>query len=69
MVACGGDSSDGVEEPGEEVAFEAPGTSKGFRRSRPSALTRGVSCSSTDGHSLIIGMGKMEVLVLVIRQK
>lgn len=32
------------------------GTSKGFGRSRPSALTRGVSCSSTDGHNLIIAL-------------
>lgn len=40
----------------ELVAFAASGMSKGFGRSRPSAVARGVSWSSTDGHNLIIAL-------------
>lgn len=60
MEDCwGGSACGGVRKPADEddnVAFVASGTSKGFGRSRPSALARGVSCSSTDGHNLIIAL-------------
>ena len=52
-----------VRKPGDDggkVALAAPGTSKGFGRSRPSALARGVSWSSTDGHNLIIALERGE---------
>ena len=54
---------DGARKSGGEdsaVAFAASGTSKGFGRSRPSALARGVSWSSTDGHNFIIASGSGE---------
>lgn len=60
-LACGGSGCGGAREPsGDEddrAAFVASGTSKGFGRSWPSALARGVSCSNTDGHNLIIALG------------
>lgn len=62
-LACGGDSNDGGDGAGGPLEADdsvAPdsGTSKGFGRSRPSAVTRGVSCSSTDGQSLIIAFAR-----------
>ena len=59
LPACGDGSGCGGAEPRDDeddkVAI-ASGTSKGFGRSRPSAVGRGVSCSSTDGHNLIIAL-------------
>lgn len=59
-AACGDGSGCGSAGPRAEDDRVVIASSKGFGRSRPSAVGRGVSCSSTDGHNLIIALERGE---------